>query len=77
MVDDYLASIGQAGAQSVIETSTLGLGRALLLTSDAVWFISRGVVANELAAGQLVTIDLGAGYLSSAVGLATLQARPS
>jgi LysR family transcriptional regulator, pca operon transcriptional activator len=74
LVNDFLASIDLGDVRPAVETSTLALGRGLLLSADAVWFISRGVVANELASGELITIDHGAGYLAGAVGLAQLQA---
>jgi LysR family pca operon transcriptional activator len=71
-VDEYLASQGMAGLEPAVETSTLALGRGLLLASDAIWFISRGVVENEVEAGQLVTVALGATFLSGAVGMTTV-----
>ena len=40
---------------------------------SVVWFISRGVVAHELASGELITIDHGATYLAGAVGLVRLK----
>ena len=73
-VDDYLSALGLANPEPAIETSTLALGRGLLLATDAIWFISQGVVANELEAGQLVSIPLGASYLSGAVGMTTMAA---
>jgi LysR family pca operon transcriptional activator len=68
-VDAYLAALNLADLVPAVETSTLALGRGLLLASDAVWFISHGVVEAELDAGQLVTLPLGATYLSGAVGM--------
>ena len=73
LVDDFLVSVDLGDARPAVETSTLALGRGLLLTANAVWFISRGVVANELASGELITIDHGATYLAGAVGLVQLQ----
>jgi LysR family pca operon transcriptional activator len=71
-VDEYLGALGLAGLEPAVETSTLALGRGLLLASDAVWFISKGVVENEVEAGQLVPIALGATFLSGAVGMTTV-----
>ncbi len=71
-VDEYLTSMGLAGLEPAVETSTLALGRGLLLASDAIWFISKGVVENEVEAGQLVTVALGATFLSGAVGMTTI-----
>lgn len=72
-VDDYLATLGLAGFEPAVETSTLALGRGLLLATDAIWFISQGVVENEVEAGQLVRIALGATFLSGAVGMARMS----
>lgn len=71
-VDEYLATLGLAGLEPAVETSTLALGRGLVLASDAIWFISKGVVENEVEAGQLVPIPLGAAFLSGAVGMTTM-----
>ena len=68
-VDTYLASLGLADLVPDVETSTLALGRGLLLVTDAVWFISQGVVEAELETEQLVTLPLAATYLSGAVGM--------
>lgn len=71
-VDEYLGALGLAGLEAAVETSTLALGRGLLLASDAVWFISRGVVETEVEAGVLATVALGATFLSGAVGMTTV-----
>lgn len=71
-VDEYLAALGLIGLDPAVETSTLALGRGLLLASDAIWFISKGVVENEVESGQLVPIPLGATFLSGAVGMTTI-----
>jgi LysR family pca operon transcriptional activator len=55
-----------------IESTSSSFGRALALASpDVVWFISRGVVANDLAQGQLVQLDLPTGPTRGAVGIMT------
>ncbi|HMO72512.1 MAG TPA: LysR substrate-binding domain-containing protein [Paracoccaceae bacterium] len=71
-VGDYLASIGVA-AQAAWETVALPVGRGILLGSDAVWFISRGVIAEELARGDLATLPHGTRFLSGAVGITRRQ----
>ena len=77
-VDAYLASLNLAGLAPAVETSTLALGRGLIMATDAVWFISQGVVEAELEMGQIVTLPLGATYLSGAVGLTRVAGqRPS
>ncbi len=68
-VDDYLAALARADLVPAVETATLALGRGLLFASDAIWFISQGVIEEELEAGSLVTVPLGATYLSGAVGM--------
>ena len=42
--------------------------------SDAVWFISAGVVKEDVESGQLLTVPLGASYLSGAIGMTTVKA---
>ena len=73
LVNDYLASVELEDVRPAVETSTLAPGRGLLLPANVVWFISRGIVANELTSGELITINLGAKYLAGAVGLVRLQ----
>jgi LysR family pca operon transcriptional activator len=68
-VDAYLASLNLAEQVPAVETSTLALGRGLLYATDAVWFISQGVLEAELEAGQVEALPLGATYLSGAVGM--------
>ena len=54
-------------------TVALAVGRGLLAASDCVWFTSRGVVAEELARGEMVEIPTGVRFLSGAVGITRLQ----
>jgi LysR family pca operon transcriptional activator len=49
----------------ILETVSDAFARAYLRTSDAIWFISEGVVANELADGLLVELPFD---LSETVG---------
>jgi LysR family transcriptional regulator, pca operon transcriptional activator len=72
-VDDFLASQGLGDLRAAVETSTLALGRGLLLASDAVWFISAGVVEEDVESGQLISVPLGASYLSGAIGMTTVK----
>ena len=55
------------------ETVSHAVGRGLVLHSDAVWFISRGVILEELERGEFMTIATGARFLSGAVGLTRRQ----
>lgn len=72
-VNDYLASLGLVGIQPAVETVALAVGRGICLASDALWFISRGVVAEELDRGMLIEFQLGARFLSGAVGITRRQ----
>lgn len=73
-VDAYLASLGIETVRPVVETVSLALGRGICLASDVLWFISRGVVADEIDAGALVELPTGARFLSGAVGMTRRQA---
>ena len=52
-VRSYLLSIGANAVTPAFETVALAFGRRVVQQTDAIWFISRGVVAEELAAGSL------------------------
>lgn len=62
-----------------IECVSGAFGRALTLGPlQPIWFISRGVVADDLAAGRLVMLDIDMGITDGAVGLmAPSEDRPS
>nr|WP_325250010.1 pca operon transcription factor PcaQ [Amylibacter sp.] len=62
-----------------IECVSGAFGRALTLGPlQPVWFISRGVVADDLAAGRLVMLDIDMGLTDGAVGLMALsEERPT
>lgn len=72
-VDDYLASLGLIGIAPAVETVSLAVGRGICLASDALWFISRGVIAEELERGQMQELPVGARFLSGAVGITRRQ----
>jgi LysR family transcriptional regulator, pca operon transcriptional activator len=73
-VDDYLASQGAGALRPAYETVALAVGRGIVLGSDAMWFISRGVVAEELARGEMTILPTQARFLSGAVGMTRRQA---
>jgi LysR family transcriptional regulator, pca operon transcriptional activator len=75
-VDDYLSSLGLASLRPAFETVALAMGRGLVLGSDAVWFISKGVILSDLERGDLISIPTGAGYLSGSVGITRRQGKP-
>lgn len=68
-VDQYLAALGLSGKVPAFETVALPVALTLLEQSDMLWFISRGVVAREIAEGRLATFELGSDYMAGAVGL--------
>lgn len=75
-VRNYLASIGLPGIRPRFETVSLAFGRKAVQLSDALWFISRGVVADELAAGTLGQIPLDAPMLAGPVGISIREDAP-
>ncbi len=46
-------------------------GRAFVTRHNAIWFISRGVVADELQSGRLAELEIDMGETRGAVGLTT------
>jgi LysR family pca operon transcriptional activator len=73
LVEQYFLSLGFDVPRPWVETVSLALGRGLLRHTDAVWFISRGVVADELDDGKLVAPDLPGLPAAGPVGI-TLRA---
>lgn len=57
-VEQYFLSLGQELPPALVETVSLAVGRGIVQMSDAVWFISHGVVAEEIGLGTLVALDL-------------------
>lgn len=56
-----------------IETASAAFGRALTLADrETVWIISRGVVAQDLAEGRLVRLDIDTSPTMGAVGVMSL-----
>lgn len=58
------------GTQS-FETVSLAFGRKLVQSSDAIWFISRGVVAREIEDGSLAQLPFAEDSLGAPVGIST------
>ncbi len=75
-VERYLVSIGLPEMRGAVETVALPVGRKIVGKSDALWFISRGVVADELAAGSLVPVPLASPLLSGPVGISIARSAP-
>lgn len=68
-VHSHLISIGLSHVRPLFETVSLAFGRRVVQLSDALWFISEGVVADELAQGTLVRLPLAGPMLAGPVGL--------
>ncbi|NNU80146.1 LysR family transcriptional regulator [Halovulum dunhuangense] len=68
-VDEYLNVIGLPDAQPAFESVSLAFALPLLLASDMLWFISRGVIARDLAADSLMAFELASDFMSGAVGM--------
>lgn len=73
-VDEYLLSRNLPSVQPAFETAALAVGRGILAGSDALWFISHGVVSDELVRGEMMQWPTGASALTGAVGLTRRQA---
>ncbi|MEI4485805.1 pca operon transcription factor PcaQ [Frigidibacter sp. MR17.14] len=65
----FLHGRGIALPQPAFETVSLAFGRQVVRDSDAVWIISRGVVAEELAAGTLAALPMPEPLLGPPVGV--------
>lgn len=76
LVRAYLRSIGADDVAPAFETVSLAFGHQILRKSDAIWFISRGVVAEELAAGTLRALSLNAPMMAGPVGISLRQGVP-
>ncbi|MBD3763693.1 MAG: LysR family transcriptional regulator [Rhodobacterales bacterium] len=74
-VDDYLATLGLPRPRATYETVAPEIGRGLVLASDAVWFISHGVVAADVARGDMALLPTRDRALAGAVGLTLPQDR--
>ena len=70
-VDALLLAAGVGRFALEIETVSNSLGRSYALMSDAIWIISRGVVASDLAAGQLVRLPVDVSATLGPVGITT------
>lgn len=73
-VDRLFLTNGIPELPRTIETVSDSFGRAFVARNDAVWIISRGVVADELSSGRLVALDIDTSETRGAVGLTTRDA---
>lgn len=71
LVDRLLLSNGIPDLPHTIETVSDTFGRAFIARHDAAWFISRGVVADDLKAGRFADLSIDMTETRGAVGLTT------
>lgn len=69
VVEQYLLAHGVPRLPVRIETVSDSFGRAFTRTSDAIWIISEGVVAADIADGALASLPLDTSDTSGPVGL--------
>ncbi|MDF1607673.1 pca operon transcription factor PcaQ [Hoeflea sp. YIM 152468] len=70
-VERVMLEQGMARPVRAVETVSDSFGRAFLRAADAIWIISRGVVAAELESGEFVELPIDTGSTMGAVGLIT------
>ena len=68
-VERLLIANGMTRPARRIETVSGAFGRVHVRQSDAVWFISSGVVAREVADGRLVRLPIATGLTEGPIGL--------
>ncbi|MDO1582975.1 pca operon transcription factor PcaQ [Rhizobium oryzicola] len=73
LVEQLLIANGVGNIPTQVETVSDAFGRAFVRSSDAVWIISSGVVAGDIADGVLAALPLDTSETKGPVGL-TLRA---
>ncbi len=68
-VRSFLLSVGAGDVTPSFESVSLAFSRGVLKKSDAIWFISNGVIQDELETGALRTLPLNAPMLAGPVGI--------
>ncbi|MTH76790.1 pca operon transcription factor PcaQ [Paracoccus aestuariivivens] len=76
IVRRLLISQGVPLPHNRIESVSVGFGRAHTRDSDAIWFISAGVVAREISEGLLVRLPVDTTSTKGAVGLMVRAGEP-
>lgn len=71
LLDRWCLAQGLAPFPERIDCVSGAFGRNYLRVSDALWFISEGVVAQDLADGRLVSLNFDLGLTAGPVGLMT------
>ena len=68
-VDRLFITNGMTAPATEIETVSDSFGRSFMRQSDAVWIISAGVVANEIASGAFIALPVDTEETKGPVGL--------
>lgn len=71
MVENWLISEGRGAPEDAILSVSGAFGRNFVRQSDALWLISEGVVAPDLAEGRLAALPFDTGLTAGPVGLMT------
>lgn len=69
LVDRMMISEGINKGETRVHSVSATFGRGLVLSSDAIWIISTGVVADDIAAGRLRALPLDTGLTAGPIGL--------
>ncbi len=69
VVDRLLLSLGVSPPDDAVETVSTAFGRSTVATTDAVWIISEGVVAQDVEAGALALLPVDTRDTLGPVGL--------
>jgi LysR family pca operon transcriptional activator len=76
LVDRFFVAHGIASIPDQIETVSMAFGRRYTRMTDAVWIISRGVIADDLADGVLAELPVQTAETTGPVGLTTRADMP-
>lgn len=76
LVDRFLIMHGIATIPDQIETVAMAFGRRYVRMTDAIWIISRGVVADDIDDGLLVELPVATEATTGPVGLTTRADTP-
>ncbi len=71
LVERILLAQGVTQLRTDIETVSNAFGRSYVRQTDAIWIISEGVVANDVAEGQLAVLPVDTGETMGPVGFTT------
>ncbi|WP_298936271.1 pca operon transcription factor PcaQ [uncultured Ruegeria sp.] len=69
LVDRMMIANGMTSFPRQIESVSATFGRGLALASDALWVISTGVVAGDIASGQLKALPIDTGLTAGPIGI--------